>query len=184
MLFRPWKGKTMKRNLLSILFFVSLSVNIVMSVFILLRVEEIRSKTAQFADRMAAAGEAQPYDPGEITGVQAPEVSLKDMATYTLTSMTIPFMEQPGEKQRYMVCTVSLALNKKHKDYGKISKLLADGNLDILIRDIIDSVVCSYTEKEAREETDRLKADILSAVRKLTDSEMIFDVYFSDRQFY
>lgn len=164
----------MKKNLLTVIMLALLIVNIALTSVMMFSVMGTNKKTAELVSNIATVMNLQLTVPGE---ENAPEpVSLANTDVHDLSGMTIPLMEENG-RQSYIMFDVSLAMDKKHKDYKKYAKEEEDiTNRESLIKDAITSVVGAHTESECRNDFEGLKAEILQAVQNLYGSDFIYNV--------
>lgn len=168
----------MKKNLLSIIILALLVVNIVLSTIMMISVTGASKKTAALvADISTIIGL-------EIEGVPKTgadgAVSMADTDVYNLSNeLTIPLKTGEDGKTHYAVGKVSLSMNKNHPDYATYGTAEAMTAREGLVSDIIFSVFANYTMEEAQANSAQIKAEILSKVQSLYNSEFIHGVSFS-----
>lgn len=160
----------MKKNILSVLILALLVVNIALTGIMMFGVMSTNKKTAALIDNIATVMNLEWTTPGEEQEVQ---ISLADTATHDVTGeLTIPL--SGGEKQTYIMFSVSLLMNTKgdgYKDYGETI-----GERESLIKDAITSVVSKYTEAECRNDFDAIKQEMLESIQKLFQSDFIYKI--------
>ena len=169
----------MKKNLMTVLILALLIVNIILTSIMMFSVMNTNKKTAELVTNIATAMNLELTVPGE----EAPkeEISLADTAVYNLTeSLTIP-LKSEGDKVVYIVFDVALSMNTKHDDYKTYGETIADR--ESLIEDAITSVLRNHTESECRDDFEKIKAEILTAVQDLFKSDFIYDVATSNEKF-
>lgn len=158
----------MKKNILSILILALLVVNIALTGIMMFSVMSTNGKTAALVNNIAAVMNLELTDPGA-----EPQISLADTVTHDLTGeMTIPL--SGGDKQKYIMFSVSLLMNKKgegYKDYGETI-----GDRESLIKDAISSVVSRYTEEECRNDFEAIKEEMLERIQELFQSDFIYKI--------
>lgn len=172
----------MKKNLLSVLILVLMIVNIAMSAVMMTNVISTNKKTAELMDSIGTAMNLELYAPGS-----GSEVSLADTETYVIEGgMTIPLAYSTNadgtvnDKQVYLVCDISLLMDKTHDDYATYSGSALSG-YDSMIRDAIEHVVSSYTEEECRASfTSDIRNEILTAIQDLFKSKFIYGITLSN----
>lgn len=168
----------MKRNLLSIIILALLVVNIVLSTIMMISVTSASKKTAQLvADISSIIGL-------EIDGLPTAEVnttiSLAETAVYNISEeLTVPLKSGEDGKAHYAVGNVSFSMNTTHEDYATYGSDESMKAKEGLLKDIIFSVIGSYTMQEAQQNSEQIKAEILSRVQALFSSEFIYGVSFN-----
>ncbi|MBR1930417.1 MAG: flagellar basal body-associated FliL family protein [Lachnospiraceae bacterium] len=177
----------MKKNMLTVLVLALVVVNIALTAVMMISVMGTNRKTAELVTNIATVMNLELSQPGgEAAGAQ--QVSLENTDVFNLTgSMTIPLAKEIAEdgttnsKQDYIVFDVSLSMNKKHEDYKKYGEEI--GARESLIKDVITTVVSNHTPTECRDDFDSIKAEILSAVQNLFQSDFIYSVGVSGIKF-
>ncbi len=167
----------MKKNLLTVLILALVIVNIVLSAITMFSVTSTNSKTAQLVSNIGTVLDLELAPPGQEA---EPQVSLADTEVFDLGSLTMPLQMDPNGEQKYLQCSLSLSVNKKHDDYkayGSAEKMTANASL---IKDAVSTVVGNYTVEQCTNDRDSLKADILKAVQDLYGSDFVYQVAISD----
>ncbi|MCM1185478.1 MAG: flagellar basal body-associated FliL family protein [Lachnoclostridium sp.] len=161
----------MKKNLMTVLILALLVVNIVLNCIVMISVTGTNKKTASLVNNIATALSLEFTSPDE----EVVQVSLEDTAPHILgEKLMFPLASGADGKQSYLVCTITLSMNKKHKDYKKYGESIADRNG--LIEDAITTVVASHTMDECRNDLEGLKEEMLKAIQDLFDSDFIYQV--------
>jgi len=174
----------LKKNLLSIIILALLVVNLVMTGIMMFSVINVSNKNAKLVGDIAAVlsietGSGEDSDEEET-------VSIDDTDVYVITDrMTIPFMQvseaEGGDgKDHYFVVTVSLSMNKKHKDYKAYGTEEEMQARESLIKTEIQSVIGSYTMEQFKANQELIREEVLERIQTLYDSTFIFNVNFSD----
>lgn len=173
----------MKKNLLSILILALLVVNLVLTAIMMFSVAGTMKSTSSLVGRIAAVLNLELN-----LGDEENEVPISDTVGYDIaSSMTIPLAITQGEQgekgvQYYAVIAVSLQMDKKHKDYGKLGETI-ETNESLIKGEIID-VVSSHTLEEFKSDTDGIRNEILARLHKIYKSDFIYKVVFSDVKVY
>ena len=112
----------MKRNMLAVFILVLVIANLVISSITLMVVMPNLKNTNDFIAKVAAAIELEELENNQ-------EVGLEQMETYVLTksseSIVINLKSYESQENAYVVIKgISLTLNTKAADYGKVKKLL------------------------------------------------------------
>lgn len=174
----------MKKNLLSIIILALLVVNLIMTGIMMFSIINVSNKNAKLVGDIAALLSIETKT-DEAEGGQE-SVSIDDTDVYVLTDrMTIPFMQvseaEGGDgKDHYFVVTISLSMNKKHKDYKSYGTAEAMESRESLIKTEIQSVIGSYTMDQFKANQELIRDEVLERIQNLYDSTFIFNVNFSD----
>ncbi|MCD7836476.1 MAG: flagellar basal body-associated FliL family protein [Lachnospiraceae bacterium] len=173
----------MKKNLLTVLILALLIVNIVLTSIMMISVTGTNKKTAQLVNNIATVMDLELTTPGG-DGEAAVEVSLADTEVYNLeSSMTIPLAADSDGSQAYMMCEIGFSMNTKGDGYKTYGSKIAEGEMDTLIKDTVNTVIGSHTEAECRSDMEGLKEEILAAVQDLFQSDFIYKVSISEVKF-
>lgn len=173
----------MKKNLLSVLILVLLIVNIALTSVMMISVTGTNKKTAELVTNIATVMNLELSVPGQ----EESAVSLADTDTYDLPELMIPLaasttnMEDASSKnkQAYIIFTLSLLQNKKHKDYSK----LGGENMSVrasLIKVAVTGVVGHHTLDECQNDMDNIREEILREIQNLFDSDFVYKIGISD----
>ena len=164
----------MKKNLISVIILALLVVNIILTAIMMFSVTSASRKTASLVDNIATALNL------ELTaqGGEAEVVPMENIETYDIAeSMTIPLKNSEDGSSHFCLVSIGFSINTKadgYKTYG--SDLSAQ---ETMIKDKINSVFANYSLEEARGHEEAIKAEILSNIQKMFDSDFIFEVSFS-----
>ena len=164
----------MKRNMLAVFILLLVIANLVVSSITLMVVMPSLKNTNNFLNKVAAAIELEELENNQ-------EVGLEEMETYILTksseSIIINLKSYESQENAYVVIKgISLTLNTRAADYGKVKKLL-DKNT-IKVQDIINTTYESYTKSEAKERKASIKTEILDKLAEMFDTDTIVDISF------
>jgi len=177
----------MKRNLLSILILVLLIVNIALTAVMMFSVTSTNSKVADLVADISTAMNLELTNPGGEVKTSPDSISIADTEVYSISSsMTMalaPETDADGKTtQKYLVCNISFSENTKHEDYATYGGSDNMTAREELIKDAITSVVSTRTSADIQADTgyENLKADILTAVQELFQSDFIYKVSISE----
>lgn len=175
----------MKKNLLSVLILALVVVNIVLNVIMMISVIGTNSKTASLVNTVATAMNLELYEPGGETSNNS--VPLSQTATYSLAERLMVQLRRDVDAEGNTVGAemitfyMSLAMDTENKDYTDLGSAETLSGFEIEIKDAVASVLQNYTEAECRENLDgEIKAEILSAIQDLFQSDFIYRVAISD----
>lgn len=164
----------MKKNMISVLILALLIVNIVLTAIMMFSVTNASRKTAALVDDISSALHLELGDTQEKKEAEA--VPMANIDTYEIADQTEMLKTGEDGVSHFCQVSVTLSMNKKHKDYKTYSDLSTKENL---IKSEIIEAFSEYTLEEAQTDTEALKADILQRVQTLFGSDFIFDVSFS-----
>lgn len=179
----------MKKNMLSIIILALLLVNIILTSVMMFSVTSTNKKVADLVGNIALVMNLELTPPGQEGTQEA--VSLADTQVYVIpNAMTISLMPETvtdangksDSKRGYLMCNISLSMNKKHKDFKKNGTDEAMAEREELIKDAIFTVVSRHTASELQADSglEGLKAEILAAVQELYKSDFIYKVSISE----
>lgn len=171
----------MKKNLLSVLILALLIVNIVLTAIMMISVIGTNKKTGDLVTSIATVMNLELHPPGSDS---EPNVPLSQTATYSMPKVLVGQLKpsvnadgKPGADQ--IVFEMSLAMNTEHKDYEDLGKAETLSGFEISIKEVAESVFRDYTEQDCRDNIEQIKAEILSAIQDLFQSDCIFRVSIS-----
>lgn len=114
-------------------------------------------------------------------------VPLSQTATYSLSDRMMiqlkPTVDENGNSTgaSMVIFYISLAMNTEHKDFETMGSAEKLASLEIMIKDVVASVVQNYTEQECRVGLDgQIREEILSAIQDLFQSDFIYRISISD----
>ena len=172
----------MKKNLLTVLILALMIVNVALSVITMISITGTNRKTAALVDTIATVLNLELVSDEDEPAVT---VSLADTEIYTIAdSMTIPLKLADGGKQEYMICRIALSINTKDDDY-KTYNSETIGNYEPYIKQSIEGVISSYDSTYLSDPANRdeVKKEILNAIQKWLNSEVVYDLSISDVKF-
>lgn len=171
----------MKKNLISIIILALLIVNIALTAVMMFSVTSASKKTAALVDNIATALnlELASSEDGEEEEAVIP---MSDIATYDISeSMTIPLKTEEDGKSHFCIVSVTLSMNTQSDGYKTYGATISEK--ESLIKSEVNNVFSQYTLTEARDNQDKIRAEILDRIQTMFDSDFIFNVSFSDIMF-
>ena len=166
----------MKKNLISVIILALLIVNIVLTAIMMFSVTGTARKTSALVDNITRALNLELTARGEAGKTAVPR---SDMAKYDIAEMRIELQQsEEDDKQHYFVGAITLSMNTKDKDYKTYGEEME--SRESLIKSEITDVISNYTAEEARNNQDAIKSEILERIQTMFDSEVVFNVAFSD----
>lgn len=167
----------MKKNLLSIIILALLIVNLVLTSIMMFSVMSTNKKTGAVVADIASILKLE-LGTGEGGADAAPAVSMEDTDIYEIEDeLTILLAKGEDGEDHVALVQVSLSMNMKDKAYKTYGATIADQ--ESLIKGTIADVIGRYTVDEVQPRTDEIKAEILSEIQKMYDSEFIYQITFS-----
>lgn len=166
----------MKKSLISIAILALLIVNLVLTGIMMFSVTSTNKKTAALVSSIAQAINLELTD-GTTKAEESAPISMTDIATYTISDMTIPLRSSDDGKDHYFMVSVSLSMDTTNEDYATYGADMAAK--EDLIKGQINSVISQYTVEAAKANQAEMCKEILSKIQQLYGSEFIFDVTFS-----
>ncbi|MCR4895519.1 MAG: flagellar basal body-associated FliL family protein [Lachnospiraceae bacterium] len=171
----------MKKNLLTIVILALLLVNIVLTAIMMISVTSTNTRTAALVDTIATVMSLEVITDGS-EEEEATAISMADTEVVELgDSLTVPLMADESGKQVYMVCDISLSLNKTHEDYETYHEALSS-NFSV-IRGLITDVISGHNQDFCMNHRDELRAEILKAIQDKYKSDFIYEVTISEAKF-
>jgi len=166
----------MKKNLISIGILALLIVNLVLTGIMMFSVMNTNKKTAALVTDIATAINLDLKD-GSTAEDAEQTISIADVATYTISDMTIPLRRGEDGKDHYALLSISLSMNTLSDDYATYGATVSEK--EDLLRGQINEVVSKYTLEEASADSSLLCNEILTKIQALYNSDFIFGVTFS-----
>lgn len=169
----------MKKNLISIMILALLVVNVVLTAVMMFSVTGAAKKTSLLVNNIATVLNI------ELTESEAEAdttVSIADSVPFDIPdSLTVPLKKGSDGKDHYCLVSASIHMNSKHDDYESFSPLVASNTS--LFKQIIISVIGSYTIDEAKDNQDMMREAILKKIQEEFGSTFIYKVTFSNIMF-
>lgn len=167
----------MKKNLMSIVILALLIVNLVLTSVMMFSVMSTNKQTGAIVSDIASVLKLELGTDAD--GETEEEiVSMEDTAVYDIEDeMTILLTNGADGEEHYALVQVSLAMNTKDKGYDKYGETLS--TQEKMIEGEVMEVIGSYTADEIKPKSEEIKAEILSRIHKMFDSEFIYKITFS-----
>ncbi len=164
----------MKKNLMSVLIFALVFVNLIFSAVITFAVVPAIKNANDLIFDIAAAIDLNLNDGKD-------RVPLQDITYYKVSAgEKMPISLKPGEDGKNYQCIVSvyIGMNSKHEDYKTYGENIADR--DSMIKDRIRDIISSYTREEVENTSTQveIKEEILEKLRSEFNSYFIIEVGF------
>lgn len=163
----------MKKNILTIVILSLAIINVVLSSLIIFVIVPSSTKTNNLIKQVATIIDLELENPnGE------KEFKVEDIETHVIENeLTINLKNEVNDsKSHFAVLKVSLAVDKNSKDYKKYVETLKSN--ETVITDMIDDVVSKYSISNAKQFEDKMKEEILTALKEYYNSDFIVGVNF------
>lgn len=165
----------MKKNLLTILILALGILNMILTAVIVFAVVPTTMRTNTLISKVASTIQLELESS---KNSDENKIDIADIETYNIEEkMTINLKNSPNDsKSHYASVTVSLSVNKKAKDYGKLnSSISANENA---IKEIIRDEFINYTKEQVvtNEYKEIIKNDILLKIQEYFDSDFIVGI--------
>ncbi len=167
----------MKKNLITIIIFALVLVNLVLTAILTITIVPETKKANELITKVCTAIDLD-LQAGEAAGSLSIPVS--QIVTYDIPdSMTINLKDNGDGNSHYAVITVTISMDSKNEDYGTYA---ADGTLssyESLIKSEINTVVSGYTVDQLKNDKSVVETEILSNLQTMFASDFIIGVSFS-----
>lgn len=172
----------MKKNLLSILILALLIVNIVLTSIMMFSVVGTSKKTSALVSDIASVLQLELGGTGT-EEVAEEAVPMSQTAFYNIAEeMTITLKNSEDGSKHFLLLSAALSMNTKDKGYKKYGDEESMTSAEPLIKSEIVDVMSSYTMEELKDENKISDArdEIIKRIRKIYDSDFIYNISFSD----
>lgn len=171
----------MKKNLISIIILALLVVNIVLTAVMMLSVTGEARRASALIDNITKTLNLELTAQSASGDREKEVVAIEDTASYSISEkMTIPLKDSVDAEgnlvSHFCMVSISFSINKKDDGYKKYTEDLSPQ--EERIKDMINTIFAKYTVEEAKGNEEMLKEEILLELRKMYDSDFIFDVGF------
>jgi len=169
----------MKKNLMSVLIFALVLVNLVFTAILTFSIVPATSNANKLIEEVASAIKLE-LNTGKNTG--ANNVAMENLVVYNVddgATQIINLERGSDNEDYYAVVSTSLSLDSKNEDYETYYSTMKDK--ESLIKQAVINVVGSYSKEELSTSEGQRKAcaEILERLQTLYASDFIVDVGFS-----
>ncbi|MBR0429845.1 MAG: flagellar basal body-associated FliL family protein [Lachnospiraceae bacterium] len=168
----------MKKNLLTIITFALVLVNIVLTSILTITIMPEVKKVNELVTRIC---DAIDLDLQAATGAESTEtVSLENVESYNLPdSLTINLKPGADGETHYGVVSITLSINKKSESYETYGANITGGTYDGIISDTVNSTISKYTYEEITADQSAVQREIKNELNAKFGSNLIVNVGFS-----
>ncbi|MBR6281036.1 MAG: flagellar basal body-associated FliL family protein [Lachnospiraceae bacterium] len=168
----------MKKNLLTIITFALVLVNIVLTSILTITIMPEVKKVNELVTRIC---DAIDLDLQAATGAESTEnVSLENVESYNLPdSLTINLKPGADGATHYGVVSITLSINKKSESYETYGANITGGMYDGIISDTVNSTIAKYTYEEITADQSAVQREIKNELNAKFGSNLIVNVGFS-----
>lgn len=168
----------MKKNLITVIILAICIINLVFNILIVFVFMPSMQKTNNL---ITSISKILDIEVSSINKEDESGVGIDDLTVFPIEDENAINLKDDGSgKTHYLKISISLNLNKSAKDYEATKKNLESGNAMIL--DCIRNVVAKYTFSEVTDVTiqNEIKAELLSQLKEIFQTEAIYSVSFSN----
>lgn len=167
----------MKKNLLTIITFALVLVNIVLTSILTITIMPEVKKVNELVTRIC---DAIDLDLQAATGAESTEtVSLENVESYNLPdSLTINLKPGADGATHYGVVSITLSINKKSESYETYGANITGGTYDGIISDTVNSTISKYTYEEITADQSAVQREIKNELNAKFGSNLIVNVGF------
>lgn len=164
----------MKKNIFSVLALAVSIINLILCILIVFTLVPSAAKTNKLITKVASNLDLEIESTVGLDDDKE-KVPLKDIEIYPLEELTINLKSSEGDtRNHYAKVTASLSMNKKHKDYKKLSPEMKA--YESYITEIITDEFSKSTASNVMENKDSIKERVLSSLEDKFDSDFIVDM--------
>jgi flagellar FliL protein len=164
----------MKKNIFTVIIMAITLINTVLLAVLIFAIVPTANKTMKLIDRVNSIVDLELESPEE----EAEEISVSDIATYTIADkLTIDLISDDG-KSHYAVVKVSISMNSKNEDYTALSAKMEENEL--AIKEIVSDEFGKYSKDEVKPNKDIIKDQIIIRLQEYFKSDFIINVSFGD----
>lgn len=168
----------MKKNLMSVLIFALVLVNLVLTAVLTFSILPATNNANALITKVAAAIDLE-LSTGDADTTE--DVAVSDQVVYNVPSdgetMTINLKDGGDGEDHYAVVSAYITLNSKDDDYETYYSSISDK--ESLIKNEIINVISKHTKEDMENNADIVTDEILTNLRDLYDSTFIIGVGFS-----
>lgn len=163
----------MKKSLLTLLIFVMVLVNLVLTIILTISIVPQTKKANELITKVCTAIDLD-IAAGDVGGSNT--VAIENVSVYNLPdSITINLKKGPDGVQHYAVITVTLSIDTTHEDATKFNM----SDYQSLIQMEIVKIMQSHTLDEVQNNTAGVQQEILESIQSMFGSNFVFAVGFS-----
>lgn len=164
----------MKKNLLIVIILTLSIINIILSAIIVFVVVPSTTRTNKLVNKVASivGMELEMYQN------ENERVDISDISSYQVVDGLVVNLKRTGNKDHYALVSVTLSINKNHKDTEKLSPLMEENNEQI--KEIIIEEISKYDINSVNSSIEQIKSNTLEEIHKLFDSNFIINISFGN----
>lgn len=165
----------MKKNILTIIILAISLINTALIAVMIFTIVPAANNTNHLVDKVMSIIDLELENPDGSSNV-----SVKDIAYYTLTDTVQCSLTSNDGTDHYLKVDVTLSENKKNEDYADLNGSVSDN--EKAMSGIISNVFSQYTKDEVKKQAtqDKIKKEILTQIHKLFNSNFIINVTFNN----
>lgn len=163
----------MKKNILTIIIMAISLINTVLIAMIIFTIVPTANRTNQLVSKVASIVDLELESPNANDNI-----SVEDIQSFNVTDtepMKVSLASNDGS-DHFLTVNVSLSMNKKNKDFAKLSPTITD-NVDA-IKEIVGNAFSQYTKEEVKTNKEKIKQQIITNLKNYFHSDFIINVTF------
>lgn len=175
----------MKKNLISVIILALILANLILTVILTISIMPQTKKANELISKVAAAIELD-LASGASDEDEAAVVSMADTDTYAIEEdVSVTLKKGDDGKQHWAIVKVSLNMNTKDKGYKEFGSAEKMKTNEENIKSLVLTTMGGYTMDDLTDpsKVEEGKKIILEKIRKLYDSDFIYEVVFSKMGF-
>lgn len=167
----------MKRNMLSIVILALIVVNVILSAIIMFVALPSINRTNKIINKVGSIIDLEKETANSDTATE--NISIEDISTYNVEDKLIVYLKQSSDgSKHYAMLSVTLSINKKHKDTEKYEVLIPQHENSI--KEIVTEEFSKYTVENINNNKEAIKNDSLHRIKELFDSDFIINISFGN----
>lgn len=161
----------MKKNILTVIILAIVLINTVLTGVLIFTIVPTANKTNTLVSKVASIVDLELESPDNKNNV-----GVEDIKTYPFPEELTVNLKSINGKESYAKVNVSLSMNIKHKDYGKLQGSIEE-NI-VVLQEFVQDEFAKYTKDEILNSKEKIKQDILKKIKEYTKSDFIIRVNF------
>lgn len=169
----------MKRNLISVIILAFSIINFILLAIIVFTVIPTNKKTNNLITSIASIIDLSVENKEGSAGGE--KVDLSNLYVYTLSKEDTVTLKSTDGETHYAVVQIAVSMNMKSKDYKKYDPADEAGitSKESVIQSTVDGVLSKYSAEECQNNKEAITKECKEAVKKLFNSDVVYDVSFS-----
>jgi flagellar FliL protein len=169
----------MKKNLVTVITFALVLVNLVLTVILTITIIPETKQANELITKVCSAIDLD-LEAGSATSTA--NIPIDRIDVYNIEdSMTINLKKGEDGKQHYAIVNVAISMDNANEDYEELSPQVS--SKEELIKAEINNIISSYTLEEIQDNQSAVQEEILGKLQQMFASDFIVGVGFSSVQY-